>query len=193
MQPSVSFPAASTPAGAYSGSETANNHINREIFEKLRTGPAGVRFRVHQGYKTPSSSSLFSSAEGSSTGGSGVFEDEITFLKRVNENRVAFARTQSQPVQTRLGELQPLANLMDTEELERTQSNPRAFSRSQSAASNLGMGTAPTEMTGGVLDTLLKRSREDLDNDDKDAVLARWAEDEERMWVEFPWVGKKPY
>lgn len=183
MQPSVSFPAASTPAGAYSGSETANNHINREVFEKLRTGPAGVRFRVHQGYKTPSSSSLFSvssTADGSSAVG-GVFEDEVTFLKRVNENRVAFARTQSQPVQARLGELQPLANLKETEELERSQSNPRAFSRSQSAVSNLGVTTVPTESTGGVLDTVLKRSREDVDKDDKDAVFARWAEDEEQV------------
>ncbi|KDN52696.1 hypothetical protein K437DRAFT_253891 [Tilletiaria anomala UBC 951] len=169
LRPAVSSPLSSLPAGSYTGSETANNRIERDLFERLHTYPANIRFRIHQGYKSPSNTST----SAASTASHAIFEDHGSFLQRLNERSSMFARTQSMPVDQRVGEVQPLANVADVEGgYGRQRSAPWAWQKEE-------LGTLNELDQVSVMPVLPKRTRDASGEDDKDSVFARWAEEEE--------------
>lgn len=186
LQPSTSFPVNTSSSRApfhpttsggvsfHTGSATANNEIDAHLYERLQTHPAAVRRRIHAGYTgTAPSSASFSSVDAT---GKVIFEDEKTFLRRLEDGRAAFARAQSMPVQMRMGEVQPFANSFDTREWEAKMSSP--IKKDSNALLEEGAEADATEYEP----VLLKRAREGAEGQeeqDRDDVLGKWAEEED--------------
>ncbi len=242
LQPSASQPVGMTfnnqqPGGAgasnFTGSATANNAIDRELFEKLQTQAAGIRYNVNQGYRRgvsfqqqpgggfPTSQHNASTSDlPSSSAGAPLFEDEASFRRRVLEEgrrQAAFSRTKSMPLQGRVGELQPLANVQDSSAFERQFSSSSftsqgSFQRAQShssfttgsdgllkpphpaGADEESLSTSAGSMSGGSGEFLepiaLKRGRDDPDAE-RDDVLAKWAEEDDDRCVSIRLAMKK--